>query len=216
MAITNIGTLQSAVESFVEDTISDSLFLEMANAVASKLMRGVMAPDGRTWIVPPLRVADMETTDTLTTSGAVVSLPADWLEFKRVWLDTTDGYDLTYRPLRQFQSSAEAKQSGAPVYYTIDAGNLYTAPTTDADIEVTYYQTLGGFTGDSSTDAILTNHPNIYRAGVTAEVYRWKRDNDGLAMETAEFSALARALNVQDKQAQASGSIMVMRPQSVS
>lgn len=216
MAITNIGTLQTAAESWAERTYSDSLFLEWANAVADKLMRGVMGPDGRMWIVPPIRCEAMETTDTLTTVSAVVALPADWLEFKRVWLDTTSGYDLIYRPLRQWQSSAEAKQSGTPVYYTIDAGNLYVAPTTDADIEVTYYTTLGAFTGDSSTDAVLTAHPGVYLSGVLAEAYRWARDADGMAMETAEFGAKVKAINAQDKQAQASGSIMIMRPQSVS
>lgn len=216
MTISNIATLQAAAESWTEREFDDALFLQWANAVARKLMRGLMGPDGRTWIVPPLRYRGMETTDTLTTSGASVALPSDWLEFKRIWIDANDGIDLGYRPLRQFRSLAEAQQTGTPLYYTIDAGVLYVAPTTDTDLEVTYYQALGAFTGNASTDEVLTNNPEVYLSGVLCEAYRWMRDPDGLGMEQAEFSAKVRGLNAQDTQAQTSGAILVARPQSVS
>lgn len=217
MAITNIGTLQTAAESWAERTFTDSLFLEWANAVADKLMRGVMGPDGRAWLVPPVRVAAMLTTSTLTTSSGSVALPADWLEFERIWIDNSDGtgIDLLYLPLKQFRTHPDAVLTGTPSKYTIDGSTLYIAPTTDATLQISYYQELGAFTGDSDTDDILTNHPGVYLSGVLAEYYRWARDPDGMAMETAEFAAKARALNANDKRVQTSGSILVMRPQSV-
>ncbi len=216
MTISNIATLQAAAESWTERTFDDALFVEWANAIARKLMHGMMGPDGRTWIVPPLRYAGMETTTTLTTSGASVALPAGWLEFKRIWIDANDGKDLLYVPLSQFRSDADSQATGTPSKYTIDGATLYTAPTSDADIEVTYYQTLGAFTGDASTDAVLTNNPEIYLSGVLAEAYRWIRDSEGMALEQGEFAAKVRGLNAQDKKAQTSGSILVARPQSVS
>lgn len=216
MAITTIATLQDAAESWMERPFTDSLFLEWANAVADKLMNGVLAPDNRSWIVPPLRTKAMETTDTLTTSGAYVALPTDWLEFKRIWIDANDGQDLEYRPLRQFRTDPDSQNTGTPTKYTIDAGNLYVAPTSDADLEVTYYTKLGAFTGDASTDAILTAHGAVYLSGVLCEAHRWARDADGFAMEQAEFGAKVRGLNATDKSAQTSGSILVSRPQSVS
>lgn len=212
MAITNIGTLQDAAESWTERTFTDSVFLEWANAAARKLMNGMLSPDGRSWIVQPLRYRRMETTTTLTTSSASVAVPADWLEFKRVWIDANDGKDLIYRPLTQFRSIPESQQTGTPLYYTIDAGNIYVAPTSDADLEVTYYQTLGAFTGDSSTDAVLTYNPEVYLSGVLVEAYRWMRDPEGMAMEQIEFSAKVRGLNGQDQQALTSGSLLVAMP----
>lgn len=212
MAITNIGTLQDAAESWTERTFTDSLFLEWANAVARKLTHGMLNVDGRSWIVQPLRYSAMETTDTLTTSGGSVALPADWLEFKRVWIDANDGKDLIYRPLTQFRSIPESQQTGTPIYYTIDAGNLYIAPTSDADIEVTYYQELGAFTADASTDAVLTANPEVYLSGVLVEAYRWIRDAEGMSMEQLEFSSKVRGLNAQDQQAQTSGSVLVAMP----
>lgn len=216
MTISNIGTLQDAAESWAERTYTDALFLQWANAVARKLMRGVMGPDGRAWIIPPLRYAGMEETDTLTTSGGSVALPAGWLEFKRLWINANDGKDLLYLPLTQFRSRAESQQTGTPLYYTIDNGTLYIAPTSDADIEATYYEALGSFTGDASTDAVLTANPEIYLSGVLVEAYRWARDEQGMNLELLEFAGKVRGLNAQDKLAQTSGSILVARPQSVS
>lgn len=215
MAITTIATLQAAAESWMERTLDDALFLEWANAVADKLMNGVLAADDRTWIVPPLRARSMESTTTLTTSSGSVALPTDWLEFKRVWIDATDGKDLVYKPLRQFKTDPDSQLTGTPTKYTIDAGRLYIAPTTDADIEVTYYEKLGSFTGDASTDAILTDHGAVYLSGVLVEAYRWTRDADGVALEQAEFGAKVRGLNATDKSAQSSGSLLIAQVQSV-
>lgn len=212
MTITNIGTLQAAAESWLERSdISDALFLEFANSVADKLMRGVLAPDGRTWIVPPLRIAAMLTTATLTTSGASVALPADWLEFERVWIDATDGKDLLFTPVRQFRSDPDSQLTGTPIKYTIDGGTIYVAPTSDADLEVSYYAKLGAFTGDSSTDAILTAHPRIYLAGVLEEALSWIGDDAREMKEGMKFALGVKGLNANDKQAQTSGSVLIAR-----
>lgn len=216
MTITNIGTLQDAAESWAERSYTDALFLQWANAVARKLERGVMGPDSRTWLVPPLRVRAMLTQGTLSTSGGSVALPADWLEFERIWINANDGKDLLYMPLAQFRSIADSQLTGTPTKYTIDGSTLYVAPTSDATLQVSYYTTLGAFTGDASTDAILTAYPEVYLSGVLCEAYRWARDAEGLALEQAELSGKVRALNAQDRNAKASGSLHVMRPQSVS
>lgn len=215
MSITNIATLQDAAELWAERTYADALFLEWANAVADKLMHGLMGPDNRTWISPPLRCGAMHATDTLNASGGSVALPADWLEGVRIWIDASDGRDLLYYPLRQFRSQALAQLSGTPSVYTIDGATLYVAPTSAADLEVSYFTTLGGFTGDSDTDAVLSAHPGVYLSGVLGEAYRWARDGDGAGMETAEMAAKVRALNAEFARGQTSGSIMVARPQGV-
>lgn len=213
MTISTIATLQTAAESWAERTFDDSLFLEWANAVSRKLMHGVLGPDGRNWIIPPLRTRAMLATTTLTTSGGSVSVPADWLEFERIWIDNSDGtgIDLLYVPLTQFRTDPDAVLTGTPVQYTIDNATLYVAPTSDTTLQVSYYNTLGSFTGDASVDDILTAQPEVYLSGVLCEFYRWARDADGLAMETVEFGAKVRGLNAQDKQAQTSGSILVAR-----
>lgn len=216
MTISTIATLQDAAESWAERTYTDALFLQWANAVARKLERGVMGPDSRTWLVPPLRVRAMLTQSTLSTSGGSVSLPSGWLEFERIWINANDGKDLLYMPLAQFRSIADSQLTGTPTKYTIDGSTLYVAPTSDATLQVSYYTTLGAFTGDASTDAILTAYPEVYLSGVLCEAYRWARDAEGLALEQAELSGKVRGLNAQDRNAKASGSLHVMRPQSVS
>jgi hypothetical protein len=217
MAITNIGTLQTAVESWLERTFDDSLFLEWANDVADKLTNGVMSPDGKTWFMQPVRVRSMETQGTIVTTSAVGALPASWLEFKRIWIDASDGSgkDLIYTPLRQFKTDPDSIMSGTPQKYTIDGDNLYVAPTTDAVLQVTYYTKLGVFTGDSSTDDILTNHPGLYRQGVIAEACDWMADFERANVERSKMFAQANGLTAMERRAQSSGSILVARPGSV-
>lgn len=217
MAITNIGTLQTAAESWAERTFDDSLFLEWANAVADKLNRGVMSPDGRNWLVPPARIPSMLTATTLATTSGQATVPATVLEYERVWLNNSDGtgIDLLYMPLGQFRTHPDSVISGTPTKYTIDGSTLFIAPTTDQTLQVSYWAALGSFTADASTDAVLTAHPGVYLSGVLAEYYRWSRDPDGMAMETVEFASKVRGINAQAKNRQTSGSILVARTQSV-
>lgn len=218
MAITNIGTLQDAAESWLERTLTDSLFLEWANDVANKLMYGVMNPDGRTWALPPLRTRAMMATTTIVTSGGSGTISASVLELARVWINATDGTgkNLTYVPLQQFRNDPDVILTGAPQKYTIDDQTIYVAPTTDTTLQVSYYATLGAFTGDSSTDAILTAHPGVYLHGVLAEALGWIQDYERQDRERAEFFSRARSLNATDRQFQHAGSLLVMRPQAVS
>lgn len=217
MTISNIGTLQSAAESWAERTLDDSLFLEWANAAADKMNTGVMGPDGRTWLIPPVRIKSMLTQTTLATSGGQATIPATVLEYERIWLNSSDGApELLYYPLRQFRAHPDSVLSGTPTKYTIDGSTLFIGPTSDQTLQVSQYTKLGSFDEDSDTDAILTNHPGVYLSGVLAEFYRWARDPEGMAMETMEFASKAKALNAQDKMAQTSGSLLVARPQSVS
>lgn len=212
MAITNIGTLQDAVESWMERTFDDALFLEWANDVAGVLMRGVLDPGGRTWICPPLRTRDMLTSTTLATSNTQASLPADWLEFERIWIDANDGADLTFIPLTQFRTHPYVQQSGTPTSYTIDGDTLFTLPTSDATLQISYYQTLGGFTGDSDDDVVLLSDPGLYRMGVMAEACDWIQDYERAQIERAKFYARVRGLNAQTKLASQSGALLVAQP----
>ncbi len=213
MAITNIGTLQTAAESWAERTFTDSLFLEWANAVADKLNNGVMSPDGRNWIVPPARVKSMLTATTLATTSGQATVPATVLEYERIWVNASDGtgIDLLYMPLGQFRTHPDSVLTGTPTKYTIDGSTLFIAPTTDTTLQVSQYTKLGSFDDDADTDAILTNHSGVYLSGVLAEFYRWARDPEGMAMETMEFSGKVKAINAQDKIGQTSGSILVAR-----
>ncbi len=218
MAITNIGTLQSAVESWLERTFDDSLFLEWANDVADKLNRGVLAPDKRTWLCPPLRLRSMLTATTLVTSSGSASLPAAWLDTERLWINNSDGtgIDLLYMPLAQFRTHPDSVLTGVPTKYTLDGSTLYIAPTTDQTLQFSYYGKLGAFTDNASYDAALTNHPGLYREGVMAEACDWISDFERGDRERNKFYARAHGLQAQEGRAQTSGSLLVARPQSVS
>lgn len=215
MTIANIGTLQDAVESFAERTFTDAVFLEWANDVADAMNNGVLSPDKRTWLCPPLRIREMLTQTTLATSGGQATLPAGWLETERLWINSADGApDLLYMPLAQFRTHPDSILTGAPTKYTLDGSTLFIAPTSDQTLQFSYYAKLGAFTVDASYDAILTSHPGVYRLGVYAEALDWAGDPRADA-ERAKFYQRVHGLQGGANRAQASGSLLVARPQSV-
>jgi hypothetical protein len=213
VTISTVATLQDFVESYLERTLDDSLFLQFLQNVHSKLHRGVMGADGRTWVVPPLRHRCMLTTGTLTTSGGSVALSGltRWLEFERLWIDQNYHPGLKYHPLATFRDMTDASQSGTPELYTIDGATLYVAPTSDAEINVSYYQHFEELTADGDTNALFTTAPNAYLHGALAEAFRWSRNAQRQAEEDALFAAVIRALNDEKSQAQTSGSPLIGR-----
>jgi hypothetical protein len=215
MAIINLGTLQTACESWMERTLDDSLFLEFAAEVTNVLNYGLRALDDRSWVVPPLRSRKMVTTTTLSVSSAQASLPADWLEFQRLWINTNTGRDLIYTPQDSFASYPLRDESGEPTVYTIDDELVRFAPTTDAVVQATYVQKLSELTGDSSTNVALTNHPHIYRHGCLWKAFDWEGNRERSDRELQFLSGGVKALNVQKNQAQTRGVQLRMRPGSV-
>lgn len=214
MTITNLGTLQSAVESWMERSFDDALFAEFATTVTDKLERGVMGPDGETWLVPPLRCRDMITSDTVDTATGAVS---SWLEFERLWIDGDCDRELLYRSPQQFLSDPRSREtSGNPQIYTMDGVSLRFGPQGDATLQVTYYIRLNPLLVDADTNIILTNHPRVYQQGCMSEACDWLGDYARSDREALKFAAAVRALNAEKKQTQQRGSALVMTPQSIS
>lgn len=213
MAITNKGSLQSAVESWLERSFDDALFVEFAANVTDKLERGVMSPDGRAWACPPLRCRAMLVSDEMDSATGEVT---DWLAFERVWIDSqSEGRDLHYVTPQKFASDPRAAQTGTPSIYTIDGNQFRAAPTTPTILQVTYYQTLGALSDDADTNTVLGAHPRVYLYGCIAEACGWIGDFARQDREFMNFAAAVKALNVERVQSNTSGSVLVMRPGAV-
>jgi hypothetical protein len=218
MAITNLGTLQTAVETWLGGrTIPDSLFLEFATEITGILHTGMRDDEDRTWVVPPLRSRLMETSSTLSVSGAQASLPADWLEFSRLWIDTNSGRPLRYLPLNEFWQDYRVQASDEPEVYTIDGTTMHFAPTSDATVQISYFQELDALAADEDTNVILTDAPHIYRRGCLWLALDWEGpDSEGPNLRTANelrgFASVVKAVNAERNKAQRGGSLLVQRP----
>ena len=213
MTISNVGTLQTAVESWVERTLTDSLFLEFCTNVTDRLERGGKTPDGRAWVSQPIRIRSMLYTTTMNSSTGEIT---DWLEFSRVAIeDGENDRELKFVTPLEFSSSPLAVVNDKPLIYTIDGTTFRAAPTQATTLAVTYYQRLSPLTADASTNAVLTNHPRVYLHGCIAETCEWLADYERADREWAKFGAAVAGLNAEFKQAQTRGAIMRARPRAV-
>ena len=115
-----------------------------------------------------LRVAAMETTATLVTSGGVIALPADYLELRSVKTGTTTLQLVT--PDRLLSANGSI-----PTVYSISGGNIYV--NADCTLAIGYYQTIPPLTSLSDTNWLLTKHQDAYLSGVLAEAFIYTMDD---------------------------------------
>lgn len=171
--------------------------------------------------IPPLRISAMVDSDTITpASGGIITISsqvdAGWLEFIELVPTSTGAVSINYVPPWQFRKEADALQSTtAPQYiYTIEGDKLYLAPAAVQPIAAKWYQKFTAVSGDSDTDWIILNAPQIYLDGCLMLACAYTQD-DRENQFRAKFAAGIKALNLSDQRARSSGSVKVARPRVV-
>ena len=217
MTLSTYATLKTAIASYLERTDLTSQIVDAITLAQSKMYRGVMNLDGRTWRIPPLRVRDMITTANITITSGAGSLPSGWLESVRLWPGGTDEPDLEYIPPQDFYKYAGAHQtSGTITGYTIEGATIRTLPAASDTIASVHYAIFTAMSADADHDWIVDNAPHVYLYGALAEAWGFIGGNDNEQMKyEGMFAQAIHGLNAQYGQAQRSGSSLIMRPKAV-
>lgn len=218
MAISTYAELKTAIANWLERTDLTANIPEFIALAQSKMYRGVMGPDGRTWIIPPLRVRDMVTSANIAVTSGVGAVPTGWLEFLRIWIDATDQPNLKYLPAQTFYDNAGAHNTSAAsdtLAYTIEGLTIRTAAPMTATLKSVHYAKFAAMSLDADADWVLTNAPHVYLSGALAEAWNYVGDPEHELAETMKFAAGVKGLMGQEKQAQYAGSALVMRPKAI-
>ena len=219
MAITTYAELKTAIANWLERSDLTSRIPEFISLAQSRMYHGAMAVDGRTQVIPPLRIRDMIATADITVTDGVGALPSGWLEFKRLWINDTDQPNLSYYPPQTFFDWAQSHTaaSGEPVIgYTTEGSVLRIAPPNTETLKSVHYAKFTAMSADGDADWVLTNAPHVYLDGALAEAYGgYIRDAEAAAHHEARFSAAVRGLNAQYSDAQRAGSALRMRPRAI-
>jgi len=150
MALTNYGTLKTAIASRLSRSNMTSLIPDFVAIAHFKMMRGESHGFGDPRrSIPSLRIQDMLTSVTLTPSSGSVSTPTGYLAARRFYRDDADELALKYIPPEKWYSMSLHTQSGNPVFYTIEAGTIRFAPYDDGDINLSYYKELDALSAGS-------------------------------------------------------------------
>lgn len=199
MSITNYSELQTAIANWTKRTDQTALIPDFITLAENKLNR-------------LLRTRDMETSATITPVLAVAALPADYLELRRLYLNTTPAMELEYLPPEQFYlkfPNVNYWYSTPSRYFTIEGSNIILSEmATQNDIKVLYYAKIPSLSVSNTTNWLLTAHPDIYLAASLSEAADNMKNEAEASKWTAKMQMMIGALYDSDRRGKYSGSEM--------
>lgn len=199
MALASYTDLLASVASWMNRTDLTSVIPDFVTIAESRIARD-------------LRLRNQLTSGTLTTSTTTrsVALPTGFLEFASVNIDGTPDTICTYvTPEHLDAKYPQDGYSGKPIVYAIEGGFIQFGPTPDAayTVNVDYFTRFGAL-ASSSTNWLLTNHPNVYLSACLAQGCLFTMNQEGAAQWNAIYRSEVADLQKDDDIALHSGSVL--------
>jgi hypothetical protein len=160
-----------------------------------------------------LRVQNMLTSQDLTTSSGIASLPSDFLIWRRATWQGNPAVDLEYVVPSWITQHFPTSPNGTPGYFSIIANNQISVMPFD-DTAVTtlnYYQQIPPL-GSVGTNWLMTAHPDAYLFGALSESSGFTQDDNDLQKWVARRDELFEEIELLDKRGQGVGSMKVVGP----
>lgn len=159
-----------------------------------------------------LRTRNMEAATSLTPVAGVCTLPTDYLELRRIYIDTDTPIELEYLPPEQFYLKFPIMQNDSispSRYYTIESGSIILSEqTTNNAIKILYYQKIPALTALNTSNWLLSAHPDLYLAESLAEAYDVIK-NDAMSQKWINKAGIiGESIISSDKRGKYSGSEM--------
>ena len=185
MSLTTYLGLRDAIESWSHRNDVASRLDDFIDLAESEMLK---------W----LRIRDMETRSTAVTSGRYLSLPADFLEMRRLRMISGAQY------FELLQSTPEGmyitQDSGMPKLFTITSAIEFDrTPDSAYTVEMQYYGKPDALSSANTTNAILTRYPSIYLFGALWALYQWTLQEDKIEYFYSKFMAAVNSANREDK-----------------
>jgi len=163
-----------------------------------------------------LRLSIMEARATLNTAidDEFIALPTDAIEIRKLSIQQS-GADI---PLRLSSPSDLVNRyyeglSRQPAYYAVVGTELQLAPIPDAiySLSATYIAKVPALSDSQTTNAVLTNHPDLYLFGALAEAADLVRDAEYVARWESKYQACVSAAKEADNRLKFNGTPLVER-----
>lgn len=212
MSLDTYANLKTAIAQRLARSDKTALLPDFISIAHYKMMKGQKAPDGRAWIIPPLRFNPMLTVAALTPADGVATIPAGYLKAKRLTSSTADTRPLEYMAPDVFRASGLYSESGPPAFYTIEDDSLLIMPANTDALSLLYYASVTELSDSNTSNVILANIPHAYLYGALAEAFQQIRKTDEAAYYTAQFAGVVHGANDTDDEGQMAGGTLIMRP----
>lgn len=189
MAITTYAELQTAIGNWLDHSLFTARipeFIALFEACANR----------------KLRTRAQETSTNLMPSSGAVALPADYLSWRRVAWTGSSRVELQYVHPSYLQAAYPSSPADVPRVFTIEGSTLKVRPADDTAIELDYFQKVPALSESTTTNWLLSVHPDLYLFGalVEAEMFGvnderaplWKSRRDEIFDEIEKLSNKTR------------------------
>ena len=213
MAINTYATLQTAVANWLDRSDLTDRIPEFINLAEARLNR-------------VLRLQLMVNVDTTTLGSAATlvagtrdyALPSGYLQMIDFALTTDPITPLSYITPENMNRMWAGSQLGIPEAYTIFSNNSSGTPVPTVKLgpspagaytySMMFYKKISALSTDNTTEAMLTDNPDIYLYGALMEAEPFLMNDGRVQLWATAFQESVRALQEQDNKDRHSGSAM--------
>ena len=163
-----------------------------------------------------IRAMEQHSLSAMTTAQGVTTaaLPSGYLQFRSVWLNGTD----PKQPLRfitpdQMHTLYVQSTNGKPKVFTISGENAEFGPTPDAAyaIAAVFYKRLDALSDTTTTNWMLTNHPDVYLYGALKHAMPFLRHDQRMPLWESLYERGLERVQRADDRDRHSGGVLAMQ-----
>lgn len=207
--VTTFSTVKTAVADWLDrDDIDDAIdqFIQFAERRIYRGGRHILTNER----IAPVRIRAMETALSVTIANGVAAVPADYLELRYVYVDTSAVVTLQQKPPAWIVERYPIRSSdGIPHFIARDGENFMFGPYPDSGytIKGSYYQELTTLSTSNETNWFTTNAPDLLVYGALCESAGYVGNDERLALWEGRYEAAREAVQEQDEQERYSSEI---------
>ena len=213
MAINTYATLQTAVANWLDRSdLTDRIpeFIDLAEARLNRVLR--------LQLMVNVDTTTLGSAATLVAGTRDYALPSGYLQMIDFALTTDPITPLSYITPENMNRMWAGSQLGIPEAYTIFSNNssgtpvptvkLGPSPAGTYTYSMMFYKKISALSTDNTTEAMLTDNPDIYLYGALMEAEPFLMNDARVQLWATAFQESVRALQEQDNKDRHSGSAM--------
>jgi hypothetical protein len=199
MAISTYAELQTAVANWLDrDDLTDRIpeFIALAEARMNRVLR--------------IRLMEGKYTASTVAAQRNYALPAGYLQMRNIQINTTPIRPCQYVTPEIYDRLYGSTTTGTPEIYTIIANEIQLGPIPAGvqTIEMLFYKKISALSVTNTTEAMLTDNPDIYLYGALLEAEPFIMNDERVGLWAQGFSQAVADLQEQDNKDRHSGSAL--------
>lgn len=163
-----------------------------------------------------LRIRSMETTLNVTMASGVAALPADYLDLKYAYINTSPVKFLErVTPEEIYRNYRTRSASGKPHWIAREAENFIFGPYPDSNYNILgiYYKQLTLLSASNTTNWFSTNAPDVLLYGALLEAQPFLMNDKRIQTWKMMFDEAVATIDGQDRREKHSGSTLQVHVQ---